>query len=112
MLITEIGDNGFHRTFTDTQYINIISEVDPIYCIETAQLKDIEEDTTSAYVLLCWINVVTNQAGEYERFGSPYTMQVSRETSYDDLQKLLLKEMAPILHDDVLTAGQPRGVSK
>ena len=34
-------------------------------------------------------------------------MQVGRETAYDDLQKLLLKEMANILHDDVLTSGQP-----
>lgn len=38
-------------------------------------------------------------------------MQISRETSYEDLQKLMLKEMAPILHDDVLTASQPPGVS-
>lgn len=42
--------------------------------------------------------------------GSPYTMQVSRETSYEDLQKLILKEMAPILHDDILTSSQPSGV--
>nr|CAH7737522.1 unnamed protein product [Callosobruchus chinensis] len=47
---------------------------------------------------------------EWKRFGSPYTMQVSRETSYDDLQKLILKEMAPILHDDILTSSQPRGI--
>ncbi|RZC35274.1 ubiquitin carboxyl-terminal hydrolase 31 [Asbolus verrucosus] len=47
-----------------------------------------------------------------ESIGSPYTMQVSRETSYEDLQKLILKEMAPILHDDILTSSQPRGVFK
>lgn len=45
-----------------------------------------------------------------EFLGSPYTMQVSRETSYEDLQKLILKEMAPILHDDILTSSQPKGV--
>lgn len=33
-------------------------------------------------------------------------MPVSRETSYVDLQKLLLKEMACMLHDDVLTGDQ------
>lgn len=44
--------------------------------------------------------------------GSPYTMQVPRELSYEDLQKLMLKEMAPILHDDILTSSQPQGVSK
>lgn len=33
-------------------------------------------------------------------------MPVCRETSYVDLQKLLLKEMAWMLHDDVLTTDQ------
>lgn len=37
-------------------------------------------------------------------------MQISRETSYEDLQKLMLKEMAPILHDDILTTSQTSGV--
>jgi ubiquitin carboxyl-terminal hydrolase 31 len=68
MLITEIGEAGFLRTFTDTQSVNIISEIDPIYCIEVAQLKDVEEDTTSAYILLCWINVADVGDG-YRRFG-------------------------------------------
>jgi ubiquitin carboxyl-terminal hydrolase 31 len=31
---------------------------------------------------------------------------VSRETLYGDLQKLLMKEMAPILHDDILIGSQ------
>lgn len=68
MLITEIGESGFLRTFTDTQSINIISEIDPIYCIEVAQLKDVEEDTTSPYILLCWINVV-QEGDKFSRFG-------------------------------------------
>lgn len=38
-------------------------------------------------------------------------MQVPREISYEDLQKLILKEMAPILHDDVLTSSQKQSVS-
>lgn len=33
-------------------------------------------------------------------------MPICRETSYVDLQKLLLKEMAWMLHDDVLTTDQ------
>ncbi|XP_018580351.1 ubiquitin carboxyl-terminal hydrolase 31 isoform X2 [Anoplophora glabripennis] len=111
MLITEIGDSGFLRTFTDAQPVSIITEIDPIYCIEVAQLKDVQEESTSAYVLLCWINVLVDD-NDCQRFGSPYTMQVSRETSYEDLQKLVLKEMAPILHDDVLTSSQYRGVFK
>ncbi|KAJ8973179.1 hypothetical protein NQ317_007155 [Molorchus minor] len=98
------------RTFTDTQSVSVITEIDPIYCIEVAQLKDVQEESTSAYVLLCWINVLMD-GSDCQKFGSPYTMQVSREISYDDLQKLVLKEMAPVLHDDVLTSSQPRGVS-
>ncbi|KAI4456321.1 ubiquitin carboxyl-terminal hydrolase [Holotrichia oblita] len=111
MLLTEIGESGFLRTFTDTQSVSVITEIDPIYCIEVAQLKDVGEESTSAYVLLCWINVVEKD-GEFIRFGSPYTMQVSRETSYEDLQKLILKEMAPILHDDILTNSQTSGIFK
>ncbi|CAG9773990.1 unnamed protein product [Ceutorhynchus assimilis] len=112
MLLTEIGDAGFMRTFNNTQSIGMISEIDPIYCVETARLKDNDEDATSAYVLLCWINVVKDSNGDLKKFGSPYTMQVSRETNYDDLQKLILKEMAPILHDDILTSSQSRGIFK
>lgn len=131
MLITEIGESGFLRTFTDTQSVSVISEIDPIYCIEVAQLKDTDEENTSAYILLCWINVMVTTDGIASRFGklsiiiclrrfinvlsfvgSPYTMQISRETSYEDLQKLILKEMATILHDDVLTSSQRSGVCK
>lgn len=112
MILTEIssgeidGDAGFGRTFSDSQPITIISENDPLYCIEVPQLKEInDETTTSAYILLCWMNVLITD-DKFQKFGSPYTMQVLRETSYADLQKLILKEMASILHDDVLTSNQ------
>lgn len=68
MLITEIGESSFLRTFTDAQSINVISEIDPIYCIEVAQLKDAEEETVSAYILLCWINVIVTE-GNSSRYG-------------------------------------------
>ena len=84
----------------------MITENDPLYCIELPQLK---EPTEQAYILLVWVNVLAK--GELrERFGSPYTMQVSRETSYEDLQKLLLKEMHTTLTDDVLTSSQNPGL--
>lgn len=111
MLITEIEDSRFHRTFSDSQCISLITEIDPIYCIETPELKDISDDTTSAYILLCWMNCVMVD-DEWKRFGSPYCMQVSRELSYEDLQKLILKEMACILHDDVLTSNQSKTIFK
>lgn len=68
MLITEIDDSRFLRTFTDTQCVNVITEYDPIYCIEVPPLKDIQDDTTSAYILLCWINVLSDD-GDFQRFG-------------------------------------------
>ncbi|XP_015591142.1 ubiquitin carboxyl-terminal hydrolase 31 [Cephus cinctus] len=106
MLLTEVHDEGFHRTFSDCQPLSVITENDPLYCIELPQLK---EPTEQAYILLVWINVLVK--GELrERFGSPYTMQVSRETSYEDLQKLLLKEMHTTLADDVLTSSQSPGL--
>lgn len=84
----------------------MIVENDPLYCIELPQLK---EPTEQAYILLVWINVLV-KGDLRQRFGSPYTMQVSRETSYEDLQKLLLKEMHSTLADDVLTTSQSPGL--
>lgn len=84
----------------------MITESDPLYCIELPQLK---EPTEQAYILLVWINVLV-KGDLRERFGSPYTMQISRETSYEDLQKLLLKEMHTTLADDVLTSSQNPGL--
>ncbi|XP_001606702.2 ubiquitin carboxyl-terminal hydrolase 31 isoform X1 [Nasonia vitripennis] len=106
MLLTEVHDEGFHRTFSDCQPLSVITENDPLYCIELPQLK---EPTEQAYILLVWINVLV-KGDLRERFGSPYTMQVSRETSYEDLQKLLLKEMHATLADDVLTSSQSPGL--
>ncbi|CAB0042422.1 unnamed protein product, partial [Trichogramma brassicae] len=86
--------------------LSVITENDPLYCVELPQLK---EPSDQAYVLLVWINVLV-KGDLRQRFGSPYTMQVSRETSYVDLQKLLLKEMHATLVDDVLTSGQEPGL--
>ncbi|XP_015116575.1 ubiquitin carboxyl-terminal hydrolase 31 [Diachasma alloeum] len=106
MLLTEVHDEGFHRTFSDCQPLSVITENDPLYCVELPQLK---EPTEQAYILLVWVNVLV-KGDLRERFGSPYTMQVSRETSYEDLQKLLLKEMHTTLSEDVLTSSQTPGL--
>lgn len=72
-------------------------------------MPQLKEPTEQAYILLVWVNVVV-KGDLRERFGSPYTMQVSRETSYEDVQKLLLKEMHTTLSDDVLTSSQHPGL--
>jgi len=90
---------------SETQGTGEASETNPLYCIELPQLKDASEES-GAYVLLVWVNVLQEEEEKLKRFSAPYTMQVSRETSYEDLQKLILKEMHPILHDDILTNAQ------
>lgn len=102
MLITEIDDVGFQRTFSDTQLISTIKDSDPIYCIELPELKEASQDT-GEYILLVWINtlIVDDQCA---RFSSPYTMQVCRETSYVDVEKLMLKEMCWSVAEGVLEA--------
>lgn len=89
---------------TDNQPISVLRESDPLYCVELPAAKEpCEED--GAFILLCWINVLVEEHSQ-TRFGSPYTMQVARETSFEDLQKLLLKEMASIVDHRVLCQKQ------
>ena len=127
MLLTEIDGQGFLRTHSgnqshnshaliiysmlipfifssDNQPISVLRETDPLYCIELPAAKEpCEED--GAFILLSWINVLAEEHTQ-TRIGSPYTMQVARETSFEDLQKLLLKEMASIVDHRVLCQKQ------
>jgi len=104
MLLTEIDDQGFLRTHSDNQPISVLRETDPLYCIELPVPKEpCEED--GAFILINWINVVVDEHTQ-TRVGSTYTMQVARETSFEDLHKLLLKEMASVVHHSVLCQKQ------
>jgi ubiquitin carboxyl-terminal hydrolase 31 len=108
ILLTEIDDLTFRRTFKDSELVTVIndkaSDTCSLYCVEVLKHREATEDD-GAYVLLTWVNVLKEGPIE-KRFGSPYTIQVSRETLYTDLQKLLMKEMACILHDDILISNQ------
>ncbi len=115
ILLTEIDNLTYTRTFHDSQPVTVIAEkeskdkdkeasVADLYCIEVLPVKEPTEDD-GASVLLTWVNVLKEGPIE-KRFGSPYTTQVSREILYVDLQKFLMKEMAPILHDDILISAQ------
>ena len=111
LLLCEIDDVCFRRTFRDRDSVQLLKGAKtPLYCIETPDYKEPSDDS-GAFAVLTWINVfkpVLQAGGKRveKRFGSPYTIQVSRETLYTDLQKLLMKEMAPILHDDILISNQ------
>ena len=130
ILLVEIDGLTFRRTFKDSDPVTVINQQpeqtaskndkksssnpssEPksnsiscdLFCIEVLKHKEASEDD-GAYVLLTWVNVLKEGPIE-KRFGSPYTIQVSREVLYQDLQKLLMKEMASILHDDILIANQ------
>lgn len=108
ILLAEIDDLTFRRTFKDSDPVSVINEKPSpscdLFCIEVLKHKETTEDD-GAYILVTWVNVLKEGPIE-KRFGSPYTIQVSREILYEDLQKLLMKEMASILHDDILIANQ------
>ena len=113
--------------FKDTQPISVLRESDPLYCIELPVLKEPSEED-GAFVVLSWINVIIQGDTQrrfalstlffqmemgvfmfslgFDRFGSTYTMQIARETSFEDLQKLILKEMASVVHHSVLCNKQ------
>lgn len=42
-----------------------------------------------------------------KRFGTPFCLQVSRDVSYSELQKKLLKEMQAVLKSDVFSYNTP-----
>ncbi|XP_013199948.2 ubiquitin carboxyl-terminal hydrolase 4 [Amyelois transitella] len=69
-----------------------------LYCVEAPPLL---QAPTTPYLLLLWVNLLDG-----ERFGSPYAMQVPREISYEDLQKLMLKEMCQVVAERVLENSQ------
>ena len=106
ILLTEIDRLCFQRTLLDHQPVTVLKGANkaPLYCIEIPKHRETTEDD-GAFVVLTWVNVFKEGPIE-KRFGSPYTIQVSRETLYCDLQKLLMKEMSSILHDDILIAAQ------
>lgn len=106
ILLTEIDHLGFKRTLRDQESVTVLQDpkAAPLYCLEVPRFKLATEDD-GAYVVLSWVNVLKEGPIE-KRFGSPYAIQVTREVLYSDLQKLLMKEMSPILHDDILISAQ------
>ena len=106
LLLVEIDSLGFQNTFSDSQALSTIPPDCPLFAIESPKRQESSEDEDGAFMVLTWVNVFKEGDQIEKRFGTPYTIQVSRETIYGDLQKLLMKEMSPILHDDILISAQ------
>lgn len=104
MILAEINETGFSRVFCDTHSMISIVETDPIYCIETPELSDDIRNLN-----LCIINAKQEKSSndEVKRFATPFCIQVSRDVSYTELQKLLLKEMASILKPETFAYTTP-----
>merc|ERR1712218_532880 len=105
LLLTQIDSLSFQKTFSDNEALTVIPDKCNLYGIEVPKLQKSTEDN-GAFIVLSWINVLKEGEKIEQRFGSPYAIQLARETIYEDLQKLLMKEMSPILHDDILISAQ------
>lgn len=84
LLLTEIDDLTFRRTFHDWQPVSVLKESTDkkesatrnanVYCIELPQHRE-DSEGDGAFVMLTWINVLKEGPIE-RRFGSPYMIQV------------------------------------
>ncbi|XP_041978074.1 ubiquitin carboxyl-terminal hydrolase 31 [Aricia agestis] len=98
IILAEINETGWCMARSGWEAAGI--DAGALYCLEAPPL--IQPATPHApYLLLLWVNLLDG-----ERFGSPYAMQVPREISYEDLQKLMLKEMCQIVAERVLESAQ------
>ncbi|XP_043240845.1 ubiquitin carboxyl-terminal hydrolase 31-like isoform X1 [Amphibalanus amphitrite] len=104
LLLCQLDDTGFTQTLQDADAVWTIGDTERLYCIELPPASRVcDED---APVTLVWANLCLSESGVPHWFGSPYVMQVSRDVLYEDLQKLMLKEMAAVVKPDVLSSAQ------
>ncbi|CAB3230092.1 unnamed protein product [Arctia plantaginis] len=96
IILAEINEMGWCNARAGWEAAGI--DFGALYCMEAPSLL---QTPTTPYLLILWVNLL-----EGERFGSPYAMQVPREISYEDLQKLMLKEMCQVVAERVLENSQ------
>ncbi|KAJ6641681.1 Ubiquitin carboxyl-terminal hydrolase 31 [Pseudolycoriella hygida] len=99
IVLAEITDTGFSRVFCDSHPISSLSEEDSIYCIET---QSTTENSTNLTLIVANVQRSDNDS-TCKRFGTPFCLQVSRDVSYIELQKKLLKEMQSVLKPEVFS---------
>ncbi|XP_055607161.1 ubiquitin carboxyl-terminal hydrolase 31 [Uranotaenia lowii] len=104
MILAEIGEAGFSRVYCDSHMVSSVGDDGQVYCIESP--KPATEGITQ--IVLCISNARRDVgSGEVRRFGTPFCIMVSRDVSYVELQKLLLKEMSSILKSEVFAFSTP-----
>ncbi|XP_045525796.1 ubiquitin carboxyl-terminal hydrolase 31 isoform X1 [Pieris brassicae] len=102
IILAEINETGWCNARSGWEVAGI--DFGALYCMEAPPLL---QTPTTPYLLILWVNLL-----EGERFGSPYAMQVPREISYEDLQKLMLKEMCQVVAERVLETAQGTDIFK
>lgn len=103
IILAEISETGFNRVFCDSHTIESVCETDPIYCIESPEIKN-----NSTEIILIVANVERQANNEEVKcFGTPFCILVNRDISYTELQKLLLKEMSSILKTETYSYSTP-----
>ncbi|XP_048482741.1 ubiquitin carboxyl-terminal hydrolase 4 [Plutella xylostella] len=100
IVLAEVNDQGWSSARAAWEPAG--TDGGALYCVEAPPLLGAPP---APYLLLLWINLLDDR-----RFGSPYAMQVPRETSYADLQKLMLKEMSGVVAERVLEEAQTTGI--
>jgi hypothetical protein len=94
----------------ETQLASSLSRNEALYCVETPERRELDE-REGAWLMVVWANLLVSPDGTRRRFGAPYVTLIPRETAYADLQKILLKEMAPILAPGILVSEQKVRIS-
>ncbi|XP_041675768.1 ubiquitin carboxyl-terminal hydrolase 43 isoform X2 [Drosophila eugracilis] len=131
MVLVDLNAEGFSRVFYDTQPVETLASIDTIYCIEVpeatpapkaviaTELGDKHASTAApapsaaaaqsqADLLLLVANVYRAKDGkDISRFGAPFSMKAPRDCTYQDLQKRMLREMAPLLKPEVFSYATP-----
>ncbi|XP_016929445.2 ubiquitin carboxyl-terminal hydrolase 43 isoform X1 [Drosophila suzukii] len=130
MVLVDLNAEGFSRVFYDTQPVETLASIETIYCIEVPEATPVPKaaappetadkpaSTTVAPapaaaqaqsdLLLLVANVYRAKDGkDISRFGAPFSMKAPRDCSFQDLQKRMLREMAPLLKPEVFSYATP-----
>ncbi|KAH8258090.1 hypothetical protein KR038_005666 [Drosophila bunnanda] len=131
MVLVDLNAEGFTRVFYDTQPVETLASIETIYCIEVPEATPVPKSSnvtetsdkaapaaavapapaaaqSQADLLLLVANVYRAKDGkDITRFGAPFSMKAPRDCSYQDLQKRMLREMAPLLKPEVFSYATP-----
>ncbi|KAH8401764.1 hypothetical protein KR009_007759 [Drosophila setifemur] len=134
MVLVDLNGEGFTRVFYDSQPVETLAKIESIFCIEvpeathvpkvsseignksalpganpaTAPPASANPSQSQADLLLLVANVYRAKDGkDMTRFGAPFSMNAPRDCSYQDLQKRMLREMAPLLKPEVFSYATP-----